>query len=196
MLVGLNPAGRTFLPPTASSEAGNAFRPDVPVQLASQVYARRVCRLFQAIADALGEGSAWRSLMDETLTSNFCPFRSRAWPPEHRTAETVAFSQDLWRSLCAHLRPRVLLCLGKDAQRAFTAVYEDLGFCWAGASRRMPTGWGRTAFTWQTLISGEDRITIVGIPHPSYFFIVGNPKFYGGSEAFSQRVAACLRAGA
>jgi hypothetical protein len=120
LLVGLNPADRVGFEPKAmpSSEEGNAFR--LRAGIASVLYAERVCDIFQKLAAILGE--PWEPLMDRTPMSNFCPFRASGGLPKEHRAEARAFSRALWRALCQHLQPRVIMCLGEEARQEFGAV--------------------------------------------------------------------------
>jgi hypothetical protein len=104
MLMGANPGGSTYEAPIASCEAGNAYRREVeswPSGLQDQI-----CALFRNIATPIGDGTEWWQLLDTTLTSNFCPFRSRGWDDLPQKSESVTFSRKLWTPLCRELSPR------------------------------------------------------------------------------------------
>lgn len=132
MLVGLNPADRPgFSPePILSCEIGNAFRirfePDLVAEsgIASAQYAKRVCDKFKLLADLLAEPQL--DLMDRTLSSNFCPFRASGGLPKMHTTAARAFSRELWIKLCKHLEPKVIMCLGDEAAREFSAIRAKL----------------------------------------------------------------------
>ncbi|MGH9053507.1 MAG: uracil-DNA glycosylase family protein [Acidimicrobiia bacterium] len=191
MLVGVAPAGDRSYPSTVSHENGNAFWRDVDL-LHSKTYAIRVCRLFEDLAPALEE-DRWQDLMDRTLTSNFCPFRSSTGLPEHNKGKTVDFCRKLWQRLRGELRPRALICLGKHPYKEFRRVYEQLGFVGDG---RQPididTG-KKEKFEFETFRHATHELTIFYVPHPSRGLrIFGNPEYSEGTQRFVGEVRAAL----
>lgn len=104
---GINPGGNAFEPPVASVEQGNAYRTESwPGNGAS--LQREVKKLFQLLAVELGRSGDWEAIMDATLTSNFCPFRSPSWAALAKRDDAVRFSVALWGQLWGSLRPRVV----------------------------------------------------------------------------------------
>lgn len=92
LFLGKNPGGGRYVAPVASVEEGNAYRLERwgghdnynPLQ-------NQVQKLFGILAKKLEQQSS-ADLMDKTLTSNFCPFRSSGWPSLHRRSESISFS--------------------------------------------------------------------------------------------------------
>lgn len=188
MLVGINPAGGKDMGFVESSEEGNAYRPEV-ARLASPVFQLRVCAMFQEIAGHLGS-TDWRQLMDEILTSNFCPFRWPSWKSLPRKKESVAFSRQLWQPLCQDLQPTVVICLGKVARKEFLALFKQAGWIETAAATKTPTGSGAVVITTHTLAKGNRSLVIFGLPHPSWYFIVGNPKYARASCEITAQIVA------
>lgn len=188
MLVGLNPAGSTYLEPTASSEEGNLFALEgVKFGSRNDKYPRNVRAMYEVLAEAMGGGARRNDLLDETLTSNLCPFRSPDFPSLHRRRESLAFSRRLWSGLCAHLAPRAVFCLGVETGENFRAFFGADGQ--PGPERRLATDWGVLEFRWQSFRTPRGDVTVYTIPHLSYYSIFSSAKCEAAAREFMAEVA-------
>lgn len=105
--------------PRESFEKGNAYRlekwgmnPYRPNAIRRQ---KEVLELFAHIAQNLQPQIDPDRLMDQTLTSNFCPFASPKWKEDlSKNDDVINFSRNLWTGVLTHLKPAVVICLGND----------------------------------------------------------------------------------
>lgn len=112
-----DPFSSTF--PRESFEKGNAYRlekwgmnPYRPNAIRRQ---KEVQELFTHIARELQPQIDPDKLMDQTLTSNFCPFASPEWKEDlSKNDDVINFSRNLWAGVLTHLEPAVVICLGND----------------------------------------------------------------------------------
>jgi hypothetical protein len=128
--LGDNPGGKNYEEPIASVEKGNAYRVELwpggkngapnPLQM-------QVRKLFMILSEKLGHQPPWSDLMDQTLTSNFCPFRSPEWKLLPRQEESLAFSRRLWSSILDYTSPSVIVCNGKNSFKHFTSLMVSKG---------------------------------------------------------------------
>jgi len=109
--IGLNPGGDSYEPPVVSVEEGNAYRVETWEKPALQ---EQVRILFQGLADRLGAGRHWTDMLDRTLTSNFCPFRSQSWRKLANPRQSKRFSSELWSEALPYLAPRLVIFCGCD----------------------------------------------------------------------------------
>jgi hypothetical protein len=186
LFVGLNPAvGEGPEEPKASVEEGNAYREEIekwPTQLQ-----RRVRKLFEALAARLDVDAI--ELMDGTLTSNFCPFRSADWPSLHKKQQSIAFSNALWRDILEFVERPVLLCNGKSAGEYLRRLLERQGARPLGAPERDLISWGNTSIGYE-LVRYDDAM-VVALPHLSRFKLV-RPESQRAVDRIVSAVAAAI----
>ena len=144
MLVGINPGGDVF-GIAESIEEGNAYL----IQEWSSDGARlqqQVRSFFGLLADRfLANATQGDALLGQTLTTNFCPFRSPTWRQLPRRPEAVSFSQDLWTGLLSDIAPSVVLCMGALPYRYLHNILRRQANTMED-ERRFPTGWGNYDF--------------------------------------------------
>jgi hypothetical protein len=144
MLVGINPGGDAF-GIAESVEEGNAYliqewSPD-GTRLQQQVRS-----FFGLLSDRfLGHATQGDALLGQTLTTNFCPFRSPTWRELPRRTEAISFSQVLWTDLLCDITPRVVLCMGALPYRHLQDILRRQAETIEG-ERLFPTGWGEYDF--------------------------------------------------
>jgi hypothetical protein len=144
ILVGINPGGDVF-GIAESVEEGNAYL----IQEWSPDGARlqqQVRSFFSLLSDRfLGHATQGDALLGQTLTTNFCPFRSPTWRELSRRPEAISFSQGLWTDLLSDITPRVVLCMGALPCRYLQDILRRQAETIDG-ERRFPTGWGKYDF--------------------------------------------------
>lgn len=188
LLLGINPGGDSF-GITESVEEGNAYlvqqwSPD-GTRLQNQVKA-----FFDVLAGTFvggpGQGTA---LLNETLTTNFCPFRSPTWRQLPRQAEAIVFSSNLWNQLLSEITPRVILCMGatpypflQDALRRQATV--------SVPERCFPTGWGRFQFALQVFVRGHQPIVLARLLHFSQYKLMSRAVCVPHVQAFINEIYA------
>jgi hypothetical protein len=131
--------------------------------------------------------------MDETLASNFCPFRSASWDALANRERSGAFSQALWRDVWPHVlgqveRP-VMICNGIHVRRLFRLVLEGQGARLVGTPERGRVGWGQQTYE----LAEYDTAVVVTLPHLSRFAIFGRPESQHAVDRVVEAVAAALR---
>lgn len=140
MLVGINPGGDTF-GIAESVEEGNAYL----IQEWSPCGARlqqQVRSFFALLSERFrGHATEGDALLSQTLTTNFCPFRSPTWRELPRRPEAISFSQGLWTGLLSDIAPRVVLCMGALPYRYLQDILGRQAATIDG-ERRFMTGWG------------------------------------------------------
>lgn len=172
-VVSLNPAGRFEPPghPRESVEAGSWYTAESwggcpPGESRLQ---RQVRLLFRELAVRTGFSGDPDDLIGESLVANVVPFRSPVMTALPRRQESFAFAQQLWAKVLPRVRPRLIVCLGRDAQRTLNAVLcESLGQA-CRESQALPTGWGTYTATLEDFDMGNARIRLLTLPHLSRF---------------------------
>jgi hypothetical protein len=192
LFVGTNPGGSSYEAPQPSVETGNAYRVETHWGSGSQ-HQSQVRRLYEELARRL-ERDDTEPLMDETLVSNFCPFRSPSWDALVNRERSVAFSQELWRDVWHRVlgpveRP-VMICNGIQARRLFRPVLERPGARLIGAPERGLVGWGQQTYE----LAEYDTAVVVTLPHLSRFAIFGRPESQRAVDRVVGAVAGALRA--
>jgi len=198
MFLGLNPGGHGSAENTVESvENGNAYRveywKDQSKKLLNPLQ-KQVQAFFDLLAQSrLGERASHDSkrLMDETLTSNFCPFRSPSWakfrPKEARDA-AVAFSTDLWTEIIPKIKPRLILCMGSTQYSHLNGLLENIS-SECGIEEHLPTGWGDIQFAIRQYKCAGRTTTLARIPHLSQYKLLNSPKYADKMDAFIGKLA-------
>lgn len=191
MFSGINPGGAHYGHPVPSVEDGNAYRVErwgnhgQPNALQVQVRL-----LYEGLAEKLDQSAV--SLMDGTLATNFCPFRSPSWDRLHRKAESVAFSKRLWSSVFEHISPMVIVCLTDTPFDHFENVLRRKGFRKTDALQE-PVGWGSVTYSSSGYASENGNVLMVRLPHLSRYKIFGRPESQSATDRLTDAIAQALR---
>ena len=188
LFAGLNPGGRRAEPPAPSVEAGNAYRVEPwgpedrlnPLQL-------QVCGLYEQVAAHL-PGADRDTLMDSSLSANFCPFRSPSWAALPNRKGSVEFSEHLWARIFQVVAPPAILCLTELPARHFSTVLQRLGWTEIGVESA-PVGWGSITYSIRTLRRAGRESVVVRLPHLSRFRIIGRPQSAAAVEHITWTIA-------
>ena len=129
---------------------------------------RQVQRLFAEIERQAGPTAQASVSLDASLIGYFVPFRSPRFADLHRSKESLAFANDLWASLLAPLKPRLLLSIDPMTFRSMKSLCSSQGGTLVSAET-LPTGWG-TVMAEVHEYQFSDRATmVVRLPHLSTF---------------------------
>jgi hypothetical protein len=194
MFLGLNPGGedRDGAPDSLCQaiEKGNAYYTELwrklegkhPLQI-------QVQELFKSLMKSpLWKVGSFEQLLDETLTSNFCPFRSRSWAKMARKEEAIRFSTELWAEVLPEIKPRVIICMGRVAYSQLGKVLENVS-ARSGSETSLPTGWGQMKFAIQQYTSPGWNPILVRIPHLSQYKIMSRPQCLPRVEEFVAKLS-------
>ena len=182
-----------YYPPMPSNEEGNAYYVDRWWGAHQEGGLQdQVCQLFAALAKGIDGATTANQLMDETLTLNFCPFRSPKWRLLPRRAESTAFSQTMWWQILDIVEPSVIVCNSLVAMRNLELVLRRRGAA-LGHRESRPTCWG--TFKWTEAHYATKRgngVTMVGFPHVSQFPIFGRAKSQHATDEIVATILAAL----
>jgi hypothetical protein len=196
MFLGLNPGG-CGSSVVRTVEEGNAYRVEywknepkkLPNSLQNQVRA-----FFQLLAQSqLGERASHdcKRLMDETLTSNFCPFRSPSWTefrPKKARVAAIDFSIMLWAEIIPEVRPRVIFCMGATQYPYLNCLLENIS-SECGTEEHLPTGWGDIQFAVRQYKCAGWTTILARMPHLSQYKLLNSPKYADKVDAFIGKLA-------
>jgi hypothetical protein len=176
MFAGYNPGGREG-GAAPSAEEGNAYRVETWPDNGRK-HQRRVVRLVGEIGNAVAPGKGSDDFIDGLLTTNFWPFRSPSQDDLHRPAESIAFSEALWRDIFGSVLPRVILANGVRAATLYLLTLRSAGFQVVD-DERFSIGWGRYTYQDITLRRSDQMVRLFGLPHLSRFDIRGDTERAG-----------------
>lgn len=174
MFAGINPGASHYEPPLASVEQGNAYRKE-PWGKGNSLNSLQiqVCGLYELLSEKLGQPVD--NLMDQSLATNLCPFRSPSWAALPRQAESVEFCRELWKDIFDHLSPSVIICMAGVPFKYFGEVLKDRGFE-RTVTTRVPVAWGRVTSTQSKYRLEDEEVLTVRVPHLSRYRIFGRPE--------------------
>jgi hypothetical protein len=175
-LVGTNPGGDRYEPPSASVEDGNAYRYPVETWPGGSAHGpnrlqRQVVSFYRELAGRL-PGSPPERLMDDTLAVNFCPFRSPSWESLPSRPESVAFSRQLWTKILEFVNPAAVICLGQLPATELGTVLSTRARLIDGPEIG-PVGWRPATYEMRLYASSRGSTLLVRLPHLSRFAIFG-----------------------
>jgi hypothetical protein len=174
--VGLNPSevgGNEPFGPIPSVEAGNAYRVEcwagVPGAFRCNALQHQVRRLFECLAGVnFGNGNP-DVLMDETLTLNYCPFRSAIWHGLQNQEQALAFSDRLWSLICGCITPSVIICMTHEPfARLGGILHDEQNFIDEMPQETGLLGWGHVTYSIARLHRAEQQVLLVRFPHLSW----------------------------
>ncbi len=170
LLLGTNPGGRVFEDSIPSVETGNAYRTEPWDCGRLNRLQRQVCYLFEQMSPICSLSAD--QLMDDTLTANFCPFRSSSWSSLHAREDSLIFSRDLWRGIMTFTRPKIIISIGHLPYHETYSLFRGMSFD-ESSNERIPTGWGSIMIHSAVLTREESSVLLLGLPHLSRFSIFG-----------------------
>lgn len=188
MLVGLNPGGDEC-EITPSVEEGNAYLveswPGDGAILQNQV------QQFFGVLYRAGTvpGSSPREALNETLTTNYCPFRAPTWNELSQKKDAKRFSDQFWRWLLPKIEPGLILCMGRKPYRLFQDILRNEA-SQVDEEKHWPTGWGDIQFDAQNYRLGHRQTTLAFIPHLSRFKLMGRKESIPRVESFARDLSA------
>jgi len=174
VFIGQNPGGKDREPDKPSVELGKAYRVETwgsdgglnPLQ-------RQVCAFYSLLTKRL-PGTNTQSLMDTTLSANFCPFRSPTWERLQAKDKSIAFSQRLWTNILDFVRPDMIITMGSEVTRQIDTLLELRGS--HVKSRAFSCNWGSVTYRLGSAdIAGKEAL-LIGLPHLSHFQIFDRAK--------------------
>jgi hypothetical protein len=192
--ISANPGYDQFVKPIWSVEEGNAFRDDLEPWWPDEQkrgLRRQVQRFFGMLAQALDTPAD--QLMDETLTFNFCPFRSPNWESLPNRDESLEFSQQVCATVLEFVEPRAIVCNGMEVAGELDRILQARGRLIEGPEFR-PIGWGTYTYRAARYMTHRGReVTMVGFPHLSRFAIFGRPKSSRATTEIVETISAALK---
>jgi len=188
--LGLNPGGRRHQQTEISVEAGNGYRvgqwggtDDLkPLQ-------RQVIGLFSEISGHLGMDRD--ELMDTSLCSNICPYRSPSWQELPAKAETMRFCRGLWLGITRQLMPSVVVTIAPQANRVILDAMTECGYSVTDQSK-LSAGWGTVKCSRIRLQRSNRKALIIRLPHLSRFGIIGREPSMPTVRKLSEEIAATI----
>jgi hypothetical protein len=179
-LITLNPAGNAIPPehPWASCEEGSSYLVESWNGLypGTSTLQTQVRKMFAALHAALGMNGNSDDLLEQSLISHLIPFRSPRFADLHHKKESVAFGQRLWTILLPHVRPNLIICLGRDAQRELRVLIPAALGAKYRASKSYRTGWGEYTADIDTFSGSHEEVRLLFLPHLSTWTLFTSSK--------------------
>jgi hypothetical protein len=146
--IGINPGGPGGTSKAAKEcfEDGNAYYVDRKWSPDGEVLRDQVKEFFKLLAGAVDSGRlTGEGLLNETLTSNFCPITSDTWRTVTERRKALDLSRKLWSGILKQLSPRVIIGMGGLPYREFCRLYRQMGYALLN-EWTIDTGWGVVDF--------------------------------------------------
>ncbi len=189
----INPAGDHIPPdhPPASCEHGCSFLVErwgssQPGNAALQVQTQL---LFKGLAAQMRCAEPWQLLMEQSLISQFVPFRSPRFAALPRQAESLAFARRLWRRLLPATNPRIIVCLGREVQKELKQLLSELVGPTNITEQSYPTGWGNYHAQITVLSNAERAVRLLYLPHLSTWTLFTSEKCRAYMPAILEAIA-------
>ncbi len=168
----LNPGGRAIPEdhPSESCESGCSYVVEQwwKSQPGQHKLQRQVQRLFAEIERQAGPTAQASASLEASLIGYYVPFRSPRFADLYRAKESLAFANDLWTSLLAPLRPRLLLSIDPMTFRSMKNLCSAQGGKLVSAET-LPTGWGTVTAEVHEYQFSDRSTMVVRLPHLSTF---------------------------
>lgn len=186
---GIHPGGELYETPKASVEEGNAYRVEGWKDGHHDKLQQQVCLLYEKVANKLEKVNR-DMLMDNSLVTNFCPFRSSEWKSLPNRKMSQEFSRKLWLNILRQIvHPSVFICLGNKTFDEFRNLLLQIGYIEQQSNSKF-TGWGDKTYTKVHLQRDRDDVLMLRLPHLSqYPFIREEPKYSAAVEDFTDAIA-------
>lgn len=195
VFLGINPGGAKREDNVPSVERGNAHHSEpwgangkyIPVQI-------QVQQFYKLFAEQLNPSDKclWKSLMDETLQSNFIPFRSPDVNHLHEAQKSRSFACALWKEIFSKLfvqtAPRVIIWHGVgEFDRYSGQILCEFEF------KKEPSGWYRRPYREGWWSHNGQKVYVLGVPQLSRCGIITSQKCTAAVKIFTNKIANALR---
>ena len=193
MFLGLNPGGGES-DCKGTVEKGNAYVHQDWGKGNGLVLQKQVRGFFDLLAKYYCETpTSGIDLLEETLTSNFCPFPSSSWAKLGQQKEVKEYSIKLWMMVLSEVMPRIIICMGDDSYRGIKDVLRDIFGEDGKKEPKMKTGWGNQVFKIRRFGTEGKSCTLVKIPHLSHYKLMRNDKCIPYVEDFIKKTCEIAR---
>lgn len=169
----LNPGGRKIPVdhPTASCEHGASYvverwRCNPQGQAPLQV---QVQRSFDGLARQTGFQGTAEQLMERSLIGHYVPFRSPRFEDLPFKDEALSVGRHIWGRLLHHVRPRLIICLGRKVQRELQSLLQRELNGVRRKTQSLASGWGSLEIAIDTYEIGGQITRLLYLPHLSTF---------------------------
>ena len=177
----LNPAGDRIPPdhPWASCENGVSYLVErwrdssIPGEAPLQVQVREMFRL---LAQSMAYEGSYDQLMAESLIAHLIPFRSPRFANLHRKEESLALGRRLWTRILPQTAPRLIICLGRQAQRELRRLIPGAMRVCHASTRTFPTGWGNYTVDIDDFAGNDRAPRLLYLPHLSTWTLFTSAK--------------------
>lgn len=192
MFLGLNPGGGES-DCKGSVERGNDYVHGNWGKGNGLVLQKQVQRLFDLFAESYCETPpSGIDLLEETLTSNFCPFPSSSWAKLGQQKEAIEYSKKLWKMVLSVVMPRIIICMGDVSYHGIRDVLREI-IGVEGNRIKMDTGWKGQEFKLRRFDGRGKSCTLVKIPHLSHFKLMRDTKCIPYVKAFIKKTCELSR---
>lgn len=106
------------------------------------------------------------------LAGNIIPFRSQSFKSLKNRKECLRFGRDLWRKVLDRAKPRLIVCMGNDAEKQLLQILQTTN------KNSVPVGWGKIHGTRHDFDGG----TLVKLPHLSRIAIMNREESQHGLD--------------
>lgn len=179
-LITINPGGNSIPVdhPAESCEDGASYLVErwhnyPPGQATLQI---QVQALFRMLASEIGFIGTHSELLEQSLISQFVPFRSPRIADLPRQSESLEFSRRLWARILPIASPLLIICLGRDVQRELRSLIPSA----MGATQidvvSYPTGWGKYAAEIDQFDRSGSVVRLLYLPHLSTWTLFTSKK--------------------
>jgi hypothetical protein len=179
-LVTLNPAG-DHIPsdhPWASCEDGVSYLVETwganpPGKSKLQIQVQEMFRLIHGLN---GFNGTYQNLMASSLIAHLVPFRSPRLADLGRKAESLSFGQQIWRTLLSVARPKLVICLGREAQGQLRMIVPEAMSARLVGSTSHRTGWGHYTADVDAYEGKYGALRLLFLPHLSTWSLFTSDK--------------------
>lgn len=198
MFVGLNPGGHSLplgYKENPSFEEGNAYLLDQWREYEAGEYPlqKQIQMLFKSLSLSSGsDPEDWKSFMNQTLSLNFCPFRSPNWKSLKNKSETLSFCKNLWVDILEYICPKAIVTMDKETFGFVEKILENMQFKKEFFEEAL-IGWGKTTYTVCSFSREENNIILVRFPHLSRYKIFSSDQCIRPRTKVIERISQTLQ---
>jgi hypothetical protein len=169
----INPGGNSIPPdhPWESCDTGSSYLVErwdnyavggSPLQIQVQA-------LFRALATGTHFSGGGNQLLEQSLISQFIPFRSPDYASLPRKRESLEFAHSLWAKILPSVSPKLVICLGRDVQHELRRLIPSALGGRIVRTMSYPTGWGAYTADIDYFDRSGGPVRLLYLPHLSRY---------------------------
>ena len=174
---GLNLGGKINHGFNISNEKGSSYLcEDWGAGIGKSPLQLQIASLYKAIANSLGPTIKYEDLLNNSMATNFVPFRSANWEELNNKSRALEFSNKLWKERINLVPCSLYLTISKEAFNQILRILIETDHVESSSPISKKVGWGNVTYQINQFTKTNKKVVLIRLPHLSTYKIFSNER--------------------